>query len=336
MVMPAWAQAPPGDPASGSAQPRPAYGGAPSAPEASVNGGVGAPERTPASNVRPPGVPSPAEPIEPYLLTKDIGPFMVWARRYRGPDSEQKALALVKELRNDFGLPAFILRPKDFPGKSLIRGTPPTVPSEVLAPDIKMPEKIRTFDEADVLVGNEKTLVGQERLWRHVKKLKPKSLNDGYSRLWWHTGLVTALRTTNPYVPAQYLFSQPRDPLVVRVNSGHRSIANCSGHYSLQVAEFYKAADRAERLAEKLAQDHRIKRLGQSVYVYHDRTMSKVFVGSFDDPHDPAAGAIRDQLAQDARALSSKGNRGKAAIDTMVVPALALTDVSEIKKMVKN
>ena len=39
-----------------------------------------------------------------------------------------------------------------------MRGTPPTVPSNVMAPDIKMPEKIRTFDEAAVLVGNEKTL----------------------------------------------------------------------------------------------------------------------------------------------------------------------------------
>ena len=88
---------------------------------------------------------------------------MVLARVFRGVDAERMALALVKELRNEYKLPAYILRTKDFPGKSLMRGTPPTVPSNVMTPDIKMPEKIRTFDEAAVLVGNEKTLAGFRR-----------------------------------------------------------------------------------------------------------------------------------------------------------------------------
>ena len=58
---------------------------------------------------------------------------MVLARVFRGVDAEQMALALVKELRNDYNLPAYILRTKDFPGRSLMRGTPPTVPSQTHA-----------------------------------------------------------------------------------------------------------------------------------------------------------------------------------------------------------
>ena len=123
-----------------------------------IKAGSRTPDLTPASDLKPPTIDLPHEPIEPYLLTKENGPFMVLARVFRGVDAERMALALVKELRNEYKLPAYILRTKDFPGKSLMRGTPPTVPSNVMAPDIKMPEKIRTFDEAAVLVGNEKTL----------------------------------------------------------------------------------------------------------------------------------------------------------------------------------
>ena len=106
---------------------------------------------------------------------------MVLARVFRGVDAEQLALALVKELRAEYKLPAYILRTKDFPGKSLMRGTPPTVPSNVMKPDIKMPEKIRTFDEAAVLVGNETTLAGSEKLWKQVRKIKPKCLGEQMS-----------------------------------------------------------------------------------------------------------------------------------------------------------
>jgi hypothetical protein len=358
-------------PASAQVEPRetgpgiPPLGGAAGAPAGGANPRVAAEAGVPvlprASELKPPPSAVPNEPIEPYLLTKDVGPFMVLARVFRGPDAPAKALALVKELRSDFGLPAFILRTKDYPGKSLMRGTPPTVPSEVLVPDIKMPEKIRTFDEAAVLVGNEKTLADQEKLWRYVKTLKPKSL-EGVTPWARHSGLRTALRTTNPYVPAQLLFAHPGDRLLIRINSGHRSIANCPGRYSLQIADFSgrasfqldpdvrlahflpslvdpplgKAAEDAERMADKLSKDPEIQRLGQPIYVYHGRTASKVFIGSFNDPRDPAAAALRNQLVQNANAISNKDKTGKAATETMIVPALALTDLSELKATLKN
>ena len=128
-----------------------------------VADGTGVRELTPASELKAPQLDLPDEPIEPYLLTKDNGPFMVLARVFRGPDSQRMAIALCKELRTEFGLPAYIFRKKENPGGSLVRGVPPTVPSEVKSTDIKMPEKIRTFDEAAVLVGNERTTADQER-----------------------------------------------------------------------------------------------------------------------------------------------------------------------------
>jgi hypothetical protein len=234
-----------------------------------------------------------------------------------------------------------------------------------MAPDIKMPEKVRTFDEAAVLVGNEKTLKDSEKLWHQVRKIKPECLKKMSTPFLWREGLEKSYRTTNPYVAAQNLFPSHKDRLVVQMNSGLRSIVNCPGRYSLQIAEFagrstyqfgplpqanvfadvnqspLKTAHAdAERMADKLAKDAEFQRLGQPVYVVHDRTASRVFVGSFDSPRDPRAGEVRERLVQMAYPLADKSNtkgaRGKNALDTMIVPALALTDVSDIKSKVRN
>jgi len=347
--------------------------GAPSSPfgqavgeaaaDRTIPSGANVPELTPASDLKAPQLDlPPEEAVENYLLTKDIGPFMVLARVFRGPDAQRLALVLAQELRDDFGLPAYILRKKEFPGGSLIRGTLPTAPSEVMKHDVKLPEKIRTIDEAAVLVGNEKTQAAQEKLWRDVKKLQPKCLEKMSSPFPWRRGLATATRTTNPYVPAQNLYPRTQDKLVMQMNMGHRSIANCPAPFSLQVAEFsgrstydfnnpaapghilpnlresplITAHNDAERMAERLAKAPEIQRLGLPVYVFHDRTTSKVFVGTFNSPQDPAARPVRDELVRAAYALSNKKERGRGATDTMIVPALALTDVNQLKSKVTH
>ncbi len=326
------------------------------------SGATALPEPTPVSELKPPTIDLPKEPVEPYLLTKDVGPFMVLARVFRGPDAERMALALVKELRAEYQLPAFILRTKDYPGKSMIRGVPPTARSEVQMPDIGMPEKIRTFDEAAVLVGNEKTLVDSEKLLHRVRKINPKCLEGMPKLYFWRTGLAYAIRTTNPYAPAQTLYQRTTDKLVVQMNGGLRSIVNCPGQYSLQVAEFtgrsaYQfggqefvaqslpnvrtsplrtAAADAEKMADKLAKDPDVARLGQPVYVYHDRSSSRVFIGSFNNERDPAAAQLREALMKLAVPLADH-KRSSNAVDTMIVPAIALTDVNAIKtKMQKT
>jgi hypothetical protein len=363
---PAWAQAQSqGSPGYGS-QPSSLFGGATAAPRDNrvVKAGATTPDLTPANDLKAPTLDLPNEPVEPYLLTKENGPFMVLARVFRGPQAEQMALALVKELRNEYKLPAYVLRTKDYPGKSMIRGVPPTVPSNVMAPEIRMPEKIRTFDEAAVLVGNEKTLAASEKLWHEVKKIKPKCLDQMSSPFHWREGLKSAIRTTNPYVPVQLLYPRTRDKLMVQMNSGLRSVVNCPGRYSLQVAEFsgrsmYQlnplaqpnsmlpnlkdsplktAHEDAERMADKLAKDAEFQRLGQPIYVLHDLTASRVFVGSFDSAEDPRAGDVRARLMRMAVPLVDKSSRGRGrnALDTMIVPALALTDLSDTKAKVRN
>ena len=141
-------------------------------------------------------------------------------------------------MRETYGLPAWILRTRDFPMRSNIRDVPPTAPRAVPKPQLGLPEKVRTYDEAMVLVGNEKTLADQEKLWKHVKTLKPKCLEEIPALFHWRKGLSMALRTTNPFVPAQDIYPGKRDELVVKMNQGPHSIYQCPGRYSLELAEF--------------------------------------------------------------------------------------------------
>ena len=147
------------------------------------------------------------------------------------------------------------------------------------------------------------------------------------------------------------------------MNHGLRSLVHCPGHYSLQVAQFSgrtsydlngnqgqpatgvlnlkesplkTAHDDAERMADKLSRSPEVQRIGQPVFVYHDRTSSRVFIGAFNSPDDPSAVAVRNELLKCAWAVANKKDRmlpiGRGdSTDIMMVPAPSLTDVEVMK-----
>lgn len=307
------------------------------------------PTPTPPDQIGPATIAMPTEAIEPYLLTKAAGPFMVKAKAFRGPDSDRYALALAIELRKEHGLPAYILRSKEFPGKSNIRDIPPTAPPGVPQGRLGEPEKTRTYDEAVVLVGNEKTLDGSEALLHRVKKIHPKCLDEMPSPLHWRKGLNGALRTTNPYVPAQNLFPRKSNTMMKQMNSGPHSIFNCPGRYTLQIAEFggrstfnpqdgrfhdlgslkssplVTAASDAEKLATALGKDPEVQRTGFQPYVYHDMSSSKVMIGAFQSTQDPKAPQLRDSMLKLAVPL-----HGRKVTQHVIVPATNLTDIRDL------
>ena len=83
----------------------------------------------------------------------------------------------------------------------------------------------------------------------------------------------------------------------------------------------------------------RFRQTGQPVYVYHDRTASRVLIGSFSIPNDPAAVQLRDHLLKVAVQIMDQKDlkTGRAirghdrGIDKMIVPANYLTDVAPMK-----
>lgn len=344
--------------AARSASPAPAPAPAPLDPKVVQANGSTVPGATPAEELKPLTMELPDDPIEPYLLSKTVGPYLVLAKTFRGEQAERMALALVKELRQEYQLPAHILRTKDFPGKSNIRGIPPTAEPEVQKPRLSLPEKVRTYDEAAVMVGDEKTEEDANNLWKRVKKIKPKCLNEMPKLFALHEGLSRAMITTNPYVPAQYLFPKKKDKLLVSMNSGRQSVTHCPGRYSLLIADFtgrstfktqddqFKAlrflktsplataADDAEQLADKLAKQPEVRKLGQPLFVYHDRTSSKVYIGSFEAADDPKAVALRDSMLENSLKFCDAKRPG-GPLEKIIVPASHLTDVGKLKEELK-
>jgi hypothetical protein len=310
------------------------------------------PPPTPTDNLKP-TIPLPTGPLEPYMLTKENGPFMVLAYSFRGPDAPRQALALVLELRGKYRLPAYLLLPKKFPGRSNIRGVPPTASQFATRDDVNLPEILRTIDEAAVMVGDEKTTKDAFDLMHKIKKLHPVCI-DGQPQMWHFRkgqGLSRAMSTTNPFVPAEELFPRQPDVLVTQMNGGPHNILYCPGRYTLQVANFggrssldpekdprfrgllstaksplVTAHDDAERLADALSRDREVMKTGCKAYVYHDRYSSRVTIGSFDNPADPAAQKLHDRMIELAVDLSRRG-----VTDTMIVPAGALLDLAPIK-----
>ena len=301
-----------------------------------------------------PTIPLPTGPLEPYMLSPTNGPFMVLAYTFRGVDAPRQALALVMELRNQYHLPAYILLPRKFPNRSNIRGVPPQSAIFATRDDVGVPEIYRTLDEAAVLVGDEKTIKDSNTLMHKVKKLHPATV-DGLQQMWhWRKGqgLTRAIMTTNPFVPAEQLFPQQQDVMISQINAGPHTIKNCPGRFTLEVANFsgrktlaveddarfkgfnaaktsplVTAADDAEKLAANLAKDKEIQKTGYEPYVYHDRFSSRVMIGSFDRPDDPAARKLHDRLLE----LTVELNRREVTGNTVIVPAPNLTDLAKIK-----
>ena len=236
----------------------------------------------------------------------------------------------------------------------MIRGVPPQAPQFAMKDDVALPELLRTLDEAAVLVGNEKTTKDAFDLMHKVKKIHPVCI-DGMPQMWHFRkgeGLSRAIQTTNPFVPAEDLFPRTPDVMVASMNDGPHNIRHCPGRYTLPIANFSgrstpvfdnqtnprslnilaaksplaTAADDAERLAEALSKDREIQKLGVQPYVYHDRYSSRVTIGSFNSPDDPAAQRVHNRLLEIAVDLNNR-----RVTSTMIVPATALLDLNTIK-----
>ncbi len=304
-----------------------------------------------------PTIALPAEPIDPYLLTRQAGPFMVMAHTFRGDHAAKHAQALAMELRREHQLPAYVFFLQLKPGGSNIRGVAPTTPRNASDVEITSEEAYRIVDEAAVLIGNFPSIADAKHAWTKIKKIHPRTLQGSKSAFFWRDGkgLKGALVTANPLLPSQDLypgrpahgghhhagglplhngavvdpevlrsqFVKPVDPLVIRMNQdGPYSIFKCPAPYTLVVAEFsgwsslnpddprftkpgvfkksplQKAALEAEELADSLAKHPQVQALGVRPYIYHDRTSSRVTLGAYQTPNDPAANQVRQAALQ--------------------------------------
>lgn len=297
-------------------------------PNGNGNGNNGQIALIPRDQVKPANVPLPVDPIDPYLVNKRVGPFMISVQVFQGPQAIQFAQALVMELRRDYQLPAYVWPRKLKPGNSNIRDVNPTAPPEVQVGKIDDAARMRTLDEAIVLVGDCKSQDEAESLLKQVKKISPAFLSNVPSIMPWRKkDLRRSFVTVNPLVSSQDLYAARRDPLIDRMNKSEFGISNCRGQYTLQVTEFtgrsqwtnggvggfirdskeeadkklkesplMTAGEDAELLAKSLMADKRFQKLGVRPYVMHDRYGSRVLVGEFKDRNDPKIASLNEAL----------------------------------------
>lgn len=268
-------QAPP--PGGGAAtKGRAADASAPKADREVFKSNQSLPEPTALDELEAPRIALPTAPIEPFLLQRHNGPFMVNAYTFRGPQAMRYAQALAMELRGKYHLPAYVFSLRFQPGHSNIRNVPPTAPDAVRDGEtVTAPERYRSYDEAVVLVGDCKSIDESEKVLHQVKKLR-SDVVDGLPSIYrWRKskGLSRATLTTNPMAASQHLFPRQDaehahdkthgagglqqgqavdpadllaqfkpinkpDPLLKQMNGGPRSLAKCPGPYVLEVATF--------------------------------------------------------------------------------------------------
>lgn len=283
------------------------------------------PEPASLEDLKPADIQLPREPIDPYLVTKAAGPFMVLAKAFQGPDAAKYAQVLAMELIGKHQLPSYVYYRRIHPGGSNMEGVPPVAPPDQLGvPEIKGRAKERLYDEAVVLVGDCKSIHEAETLLKKVKRIRPDCLEHIPSPLTWRKkDLSRAIVTVNPLVPSQEIYNRPKDSFLRKINQGEFSIFNNPGPFTFQITEFggreaiymngaqapltdkdlessplRTAAQDAQNFAEALARNPEFRKLGLKTYVYHDRTCSRVTVGSFQslDPQSPAAQKLKAQM----------------------------------------
>lgn len=243
-----------------------------------------------------------------YNLTDRHGPWMIMVTSLGGERPEQKDRAekaaneLVYQLRRK-GIPAYIYAQDD-------------VFEESDGYD-RMGRKTKRKYKAQngmigVVAGNYPSLedkVAQQTL-KFVKRFEPriKIDDDGNRPTDVTLALNKAFLTRNPMLSSDQLARKSRDPLLLKLNTGHRnSLYENKGRYSLIVASFHGnsqvkptqfqkfdqnqhsnaniSLENAARESEMLCAT--MRKQGHEAYVYHDRFRSVVTVGAFKSKDDP-------------------------------------------------
>jgi hypothetical protein len=275
-----------------------------------------------------------ADPNKDYRITPEVGPFVICAASYTGPNARTLASQLVLYLRQRDNLPAYYFdrgaeerRQQEEYLKTIRQNSDP---------DARI-RKVRIEDQYAVLVGGYPDMDAGRRALTGLKKLKPPDLKLGPNqtteaiigdpetgRLWAMSPFAHAFVTRNPSIPReQQPQEKPDDSFLKELNAGEEySLLQIKKPYSLAVKEYHGISitqprtgasaflDRiglgrrsSDLLSASALQAHELCRVLRSAYnleayVLHTRRSSIVSVGGFDSPNDPELFRVQQQLAK--------------------------------------
>jgi len=238
--------------------------------------------------------------VTPYPLSSGNGPWMVLVMAFHGPEAVEYANTLATELRRDHNIPTYVV-------VRIPESSHATIDANGVV------GKIRQYRQSAVLAGDFGSMDEARKLCERVRKIRPKCITrDMVPPMRWKRGpLCRAFVVYNPLAPKRPRKRAIDDPLVLKMNKGPYSIFKCPGSYTLLVLQLggarvpvgqeellkkgpsllAQAGEMAELVARELRKD------GYQAYTFHDRYSSRVFVGSFNSPKDPAIQQLAKAVA---------------------------------------
>ncbi len=198
-------------------------------------------------------------------LKAEHGPWLIYATSLEGPDSKLQAIALAIELRNEFGLNAYIM-PKtfDFSNKVVGSGLSETGKQKIMqyADD-------RVVECYSILVGDFTSVDAPQtkEVLKKIKTIKPKffatetmaekiddvtpgEMSVAY-RVWLKqkssndipgeavSPMINAFITRNPLLPEEFYNAPELEEFVVKLNErAENSILKCPGRFTVRIANF--------------------------------------------------------------------------------------------------
>ncbi len=266
---------------------------------------------------------TPAKPLE---LTEREGPWLILATSFSGPQAELQAGQLVQELRDSYGMSAYVHRLHfDY-----------TKPVNGLGVDkYGNPRKFKhlngqEYDELAVMVGNYSGVEdpNAQKALDILKTARPKCLvnekpPEAEGKKQWYSAQLNYLQrqmrqtksrgpmgnafvTRNPLLPEEMFTAKGLDPFVVDMNKDMEfSLLKNKSRYTVRIASFRGVDTMSPKKYEELTSKDRpipkieeaankahqltahLRSQGYEAYEFHDTTESIVCVGGFNDVGSP-------------------------------------------------
>jgi hypothetical protein len=291
-----------------------------------------------------------ADPNKLYPITPDVGPWVICAASYTGPDARELARQTIYQLRRRDNMPAYFF---DYSAEERRQ-------MESYLQDLQRPElqrrkaHVRVQDQCGVLIGGYPDDQTARKALNDVKKLKIPELDLGANKVAYDTTVgpdgrrmafnpfANAFVTRNPSVPRDQQ-QQGTDPFLKQLNEGEQySLLKNPRPWTLAIKSFYgvsviNSSSASGSFLDKLWPSHKtgdvldasartahemadvLRQLHFDAWVLHRRKDSVVTVGGFDDPRDPKIQETIAQLAK-LRERNIKENKGTDPLQLPTVP----------------
>ena len=262
-----------------------------------------------------------ADPNKLYPITPDVGPWVISAASYVGPNARQLAREVVFQLRRRDNMPAYFFDYSEEERRQL---------QDYTKDRRGRPGHVRIQDQCGVLIGGFPDQDSARKMLADVKKLKMPDLDDksfdsfvdGTGRIIRVSPFVNAFVTRNPTVPHAQQPNNENDPALKALNANEDFSLLRNKHVWTLLVKGYvgvssiRPASTSSSFTDKLwggnkskdvlgaagATAHNLaevlKKLGFEAYVLHTRNTSFVTVGGFDGPDDPHLSEMRTKLEQ--------------------------------------